>query len=118
VIEMHQWPDEPTRTPENICLYEAETVIGGQRYSARSRRGAPFALARMLIAAGIPDQLVRGTHKGLRGYLSYRSLYRMAELTIRESATVSVRLDRFKERPDFVRRKPENGGEELPAVAE
>jgi len=110
-IAMHQWPDEPTRTPENNCLYEGETVLDGQRYSARSRRGAPFALARVLVAAGIPDQPVQVTHQGLRGHLSYHSLHRMAELTIEESDRVSVRLGRYRERPDFSRGKSENRGE-------
>lgn len=117
-IAMHQWPDEPTRTPENNCLYEGETVLDGQRYSARSRRGAPFALARVLVAAGIPDQPVQVTHQGLRGHLSYHSLHRMAELTIEESDRVSVRLGRYRERPDFSRGKSENRGESPSLVPE
>jgi hypothetical protein len=116
VIEMHQWPDEPARTPEYICLYEAETVVDGQRYSARSRRGAPFALARVLVAAGVPDQPVRVTYKALRGHMSYCSPHRMAELTIGESATAPVRLDRFKE--PISAPQARKWGEELPAVAE
>jgi hypothetical protein len=55
---MRQWPDEQTRTSKNACLYQAEVVIDGKRYSARSRRGAPFALARVLVAAGVLDQPV------------------------------------------------------------
>ena len=63
-LTMYQSPAEPTRTPENNCLNEAETVLDGQRYSARSRRGAPFALARALVLVGIPDRPVLVMHKG------------------------------------------------------
>jgi hypothetical protein len=82
ILAIHLWPVEPTRAPENICLYEVETTIDGQRYSVRSRRGAPFALARMLMAAGIADQPASVTHEGLRSSLTYRSLHWMAERTI------------------------------------
>ena len=117
-ITMHQSPAESTRTPENNCTYEAEAIIDGRRYFARSRRGAPFALARVLVAAGIPDQPVQVTHQGLRGHLSYHSLHRMAELTIEESDRVSVRLGRYRERPDFSRGKSENRGESPSLVPE
>jgi len=63
---MRQWPDEQTRTPKNACLYQAEVVIDGKRYSAGSRRGAPFALARVLVAAGVLDQPVSLTQEGLQ----------------------------------------------------
>jgi hypothetical protein len=92
-------PDEPTRTSENNCLYEAEAELVGKRYSARSRRGAPFALARVLVAAGVPDQPVMVTHEGLRVGITYRSLHRMAELTIEESARSPVRDVRYREYP-------------------
>src|SRR6516162_2878763 len=39
-------------------LWEASTEIDGKLYSAASRHGAPHALARALVAAGIPDQPV------------------------------------------------------------
>ena len=106
MLPMHQWPSEPTRTPNDICYYEAEVVIDGQRYSARSRRGAPFALARVLLAAGLSDQPVQVTHKGLRGHMSYPSLYRMAELTVVESATTPVRLGRYREWPGALHGEP------------
>jgi hypothetical protein len=117
MIVMRERADEPTRSKENNCLYQAEAIIDGQRYSARSRRGAPFALARVLVAAGIPDQRVQVTHKDLRGELRYRSsLHRMAELTIEESNRVPVRQARYRERPDFSRGRLDLLHEALPAV--
>src|SRR6516225_6546268 len=97
---MRQWPDEQTRTPNNACLYRAEVVIDGKRYSARSRRGAPFALARVLVAAGVLDQPVSLTHEGLRGAMTYRSLHRMATRTIEESVRTPVGDRQFREFPE------------------
>ena len=39
-------------------LREAATEFDGNAYSAASRHGAPQALARALVAAGVPDQPV------------------------------------------------------------
>ena len=107
-ITMHQSPAESTRTPENNCTYEAEAIIDGRRYFARSRRGAPFALARVLVAAGIPDRPVLVMHKGLRGEMRYRSLHRMAGRTVRESASFSAGVGRYEERPDFPTGRPDS----------
>jgi len=114
MITIQQWPDELTRTQENNCRYEAEAVIDGERYSVRARRGAPFALARVLIAAGIPDQPVSVAHSSLRGAMTYRRLHRMAELTVKESAGTPVRLGRYEERPAFLSGEPQNGGSVAP----
>ena len=40
------------------ALWEAATEFDGNAYSAASRHGAPQALARVLVAAGVPDQPV------------------------------------------------------------
>jgi hypothetical protein len=106
VLEVHQRPVAAARPPGNICLYEAASEIGGRVYTARSRRGALFALARALVAAGITDQPVIVTHEGLRGGMTYRSLRRMAGLTIKESGAVPVRLARYEGRPEFMSRGP------------
>ena len=107
-LTMYQSPAEPTRTPENNCLNEAEAIIDGRRYFARSRRGAPFALARVLVAAGIPDRPVLVMHKGLRGEMRYRSLHRTAGRTVRESASFSAGVGRYEERPDFPTGRPDS----------
>jgi hypothetical protein len=120
MITMHQRLAASTRTSNKPGFYEAETVIDGKRYSAQSRYGAPFALARVLVTAGVADQPVQVTHSGLRGHVSYRSLYRMATLTIQESTTTSVRLGRYQEPPNFRDVFAKQGGEapsEVPDTA-
>jgi hypothetical protein len=98
-LVIHQWPDEATRTAENNCVYEAEAIIDDKRYSARSRRGGPFALARLLLAAGVADQPVLVTHAAMRGQMRYGSLHWMAEQTIEESARKPVHGTRYREFP-------------------
>jgi hypothetical protein len=71
--------------PERSCVYEAECEIGGQRYSARSRHGAPNELARVLVSAGVADQPVEVRHAGIKGCISYRSLHQMARWTTRKA---------------------------------
>ena len=101
MIVMLQRPLEGTRTPERSCVYEAECEIDGRRYSAQSRHGAPNELARVLVAAGVPDQSVEVRQTGIKGGLSYRSLHELARRTYEESATVSLRRVRWKSPPDF-----------------
>jgi hypothetical protein len=54
-----------------------------------------MALARVLIAAGIVDQPVTVTHRGVRGEIRYRSLYRLAGRTFTESAGTPVCETRY-----------------------
>jgi hypothetical protein len=96
------------RTPDNIMPWEATTEIAGIGYTARSRRGAPFALARVLIAAGIPDQPVIVTTDGVRGTMRYPSLVRMAGLTMIETAKTPLRLAKHSEMPSGLYGKPKN----------
>jgi hypothetical protein len=83
-VTIRQHPLEDSRTSENSCAWIAETEIAGQRFEARSRRGAPQELARALVAAGIPDQPVQVENAGLRGAMHYRSLHSMAGGTFTE----------------------------------
>src|SRR5579875_2595577 len=64
---------EATRTPENSCAWLATCAIGGRRFEARSRRGAPAALR-------------------------YRSLYALAAMTWEEGAATPLRRARYKPR--------------------
>ena len=99
MITIEQRPVEATRTPGNGCIWLAETVIDGKRYSARSRRGAALALARVLVAAGIPDQPICVRQAGLRGEMRYRSLHRMAMRTIEESVRTPIGDRQYREFP-------------------
>jgi hypothetical protein len=100
VLVMHQRVEEATRTSKNGALYEARAVVEGRMYSARSRRGAPFALARILVEVGVSDRAVVVTHAGLPVEVTYRSLYWMAGRTIEEGARTSVRDVRYREFPE------------------
>jgi hypothetical protein len=92
---MVQQPLESTRTKAKACVYEAECQFHGRSYSARSRRGAPNALARVLVAAGAPDQTVEIYQVRMKGSITYTSLHEMARWAYQESATVSLRRVRW-----------------------
>ena len=90
MICVHQWPLEETRTQSKGCVYMAACEADGVPYSARSRYGAPNELARVLVAAGIPDAPMVVTHRGLRGEMTYRSFDEAAKWTHEESASVPL----------------------------
>jgi hypothetical protein len=94
MLEMQQTIVPDSRTTRGSA-WLATTTIDGRVYDARSRSGAPFALARILVATGIEDQSVSVTRTGAAGDITYRSLHRMAELTIAESSTQPVRLTKW-----------------------
>jgi hypothetical protein len=95
-------------------LWEASTEFGSKTYSAVSRHGAPQALARMLVVAGIPDQPVEVRSgicifddgktirtEELKGCIRYRSLHAMARYTFQEGDRPLHRV-RYAERPEGV----------------
>jgi hypothetical protein len=86
-IHVHQWPEEATRSPGKSCRWVAEAIIDGITYTARSRHGAPNELARVLVAAGIPDAPMAVSHGRLRGETTYRSFHEIALWTYEETAT-------------------------------
>ena len=57
--------------PERGSMWIAEAVVDGVPYIARSRNGTPNALTRVLVEAGVPDDVMRVYHEGLRGYLEW-----------------------------------------------
>jgi hypothetical protein len=92
-------------------LWEASTEIGSKSYSAVSRHVAPQTLARVLVAAGIPDQPVEVRSEicvfddgktirtdELKGCIRYRSLHAMARYTFEEGDRPLHRV-RYTERP-------------------
>ena len=113
MIKIWQRPVPRSRT-QTGSLWEAFTEIGGKTYSATSRHGAPQALARKLLVAGVPGQQPveafsqvctydNGTEihtEELRGCVTYRSLYAMARTTLEEGDRPLHRA-RFKERPQI-----------------
>jgi hypothetical protein len=107
MIEMHQTIVPNSRPPEKGSKWIATCTIGGQEYSAISRSGASHELARVLVAAGIPDQEVKVTSdamsgktiRRLPGHLRYRSLHHMALWTCQESVTAPLRLRKWAPHP-------------------
>ena len=110
MIKMQQTMVSDTRTSNKGSRWRAATVIDGVPYEAESRSGAPFALARVLIAAGVGDQPVQTI--GADGVVRMRwpSLFRIAGRTIQESATFPVREVRYTERPKSLSGEPQNRG--------
>lgn len=95
MLIVNEYPIENTRRPDNVCLWEAVTTVDGTTFVARSRRGAPFALARILMAAGVADQPMQVHSPGIPGYATYASVHRLAAITIVENASVPVRRGRY-----------------------
>lgn len=77
-------PEPETRTPENNCVFRAECEVGGAHYVARTRTGAANALARLLVAAGVPDGPMVVLHEGVAGEMSYQSFHDAAVWTFTE----------------------------------
>ena len=77
-------PLEDTRTPNSSCVWLAECEVGGRRFEAQSRHGAANALARELVAAGIPDRPLEVYFEGLAGCLRWGSITAAAKRTYTE----------------------------------
>ena len=77
-------PLEETRTPNSDCVWLAECEVGGRRFEARSRHGAPNALARELADAGIPDRPLEVRFEGLARCLRWGSIAAAAKRTYTE----------------------------------
>lgn len=76
-------PDEPSRSPERPCYYDASATIDGRTYTARARYGVVGALARLLVAAGVADAPLLVRQPGA-AEMTYRSFHAVAGRTIRE----------------------------------
>jgi ferredoxin len=98
-IRQHVVPQSRTSTGS---LWEASTEIDRKTYSASSRHGAPQALARVLVAAGIPDQPVEVRSEERPGCIRYRSLYEMTKWTFTEGTSTLLHRVRYQEQPKGV----------------
>lgn len=114
MIEIRQRIVPRSRTHTG-SLWEASTEIDGKTYSTTSRHGAPQALARVLVAAGIADTPIavrsevcvfdNGAEirtEQLRGCIRYRSLYAMAKWTFTEGAATLLHRVSFQAQPEGV----------------
>lgn len=98
-LSVKQWPDENTIMGSRGCFWIAECEVDGRTFTARSQRGAPHALARELVKAGIPDDAMVVISQGLVGDMTYRSFHRMAGFTYGESSTVRLSRVPYRELP-------------------
>ena len=83
----------------SACVWIAEATVDGVAYTARSRHGAPNALARRLVAAGLADRPMVIRYQGLAGTMLRRSFHAAANWTYSEGDQ-SLRRVRYKERPE------------------
>jgi hypothetical protein len=95
MIEVHQHPDETVHTARG-CPWVAECEVAGIIHTVRSRSGAPYALARILVEAGIADQPMVVIAQGIAGETRYRSFHQIAGYTIQESSTVPIHRNRWE----------------------
>ena len=95
-------PLHETRTPHNPCYWIATCTVDGCTFEARSRRDAPRELARVLLAASIPDRPMRISYAGTKGTRRYASFHAEAAWTTVESASTPVRRSRYAERTDQI----------------
>jgi hypothetical protein len=64
---------------------------------ARSRHGAVYELARVLVAAGVEDRPLRVTFEGLAGHMTWPSFAAAAQWTLIEGVATPLRRKRWKE---------------------
>jgi hypothetical protein len=100
--------------PDSHTIRGSAWLATTDGYSARSRTGAAYALARTLVDAGVLDQPVRVAQAGIAGYVTYRSLHRMAALTIAESRTQPIHLVRWNAAGDVWAKTGVKGDEASP----
>jgi hypothetical protein len=78
-------------------IHEAQARFDGRTFTARSRGGLEMKLARMLIAAGAPDQAWETYDGDDRKRLFGSSLHRLAKLDAQESgSTGTPRIGRYR----------------------
>lgn len=114
MLTARQWPDEATCTPERGCRWIAETVVAGVTYTAQSRSGATHELARILVAAGIPDAPIRVETCGIAGHLTHPSFHEAAKWSISDSGERRRWEDPDRRAARFHRASTQKQGEDDP----
>ena len=104
-------PLEETRTPNSGSVWLAECEVGGRRFEARSRHGAANALARELVASGMPDRSLDVHFEGLAGFLHWGSITAAAKRTYTEGNPLCSASDGSPRRmPSKLSERPQNRG--------
>ena len=96
MITVHQRRDtEVSYTPQRGAMWIAETVIDGIPYTAQSRNGAPSELARVLVDAGVADDVMRVYQEGMRGHMEWQSMHQAAGRTFSEGTLTPLRCVKY-----------------------
>src|SRR5262245_38709982 len=95
-IPVHCRPLEETRRPNSSCQWLAECEVDGRHFMARSRHGAVYELARVLVAAGLEDRPLRVTFQGVAGHATWPSFAAAAQWTLIEGVATPLRRKRWK----------------------
>jgi hypothetical protein len=90
-VAVHCRPLEETRGPNSSCQWLAECDVDGRRFTARSRQGAVYELARTLVAAGIEDRPLCVTFARVAGEMTWGSFAAAARSTLTEGAATPLR---------------------------
>jgi len=96
-LVVHCRPLEETRGPNYCCQWLAECEVDGRRFTARSRQGVVYELARMLVGSGVPDQALRVKFAGVAGHMMWNSFAAAARWTLTEGAVTPLRRTPWKE---------------------
>src|SRR5262249_33119459 len=99
VIVVNVKPLEGTRTPNSGLVWEAECKVAGKVYTARSRHGAPNALARGLGKARLPHDEMVFYYSALAGRVRYASFHRLGAVTYSEGVSTVLHKARHQEYP-------------------
>ena len=77
--------------PNSSCQWLARCEIDGRRFEARSRQGAVYELARLLVSAGIEDRPLCVTFAGVAGHMMWGSFAAAARWTLTEGVATPLR---------------------------
>jgi hypothetical protein len=114
-LAVHCRPLEETRGPNSSCQWLAECEVDGRPFAARSRQGAVYELARMLVAAGIEDRPLRVTFAGIAGHMTWGSFVAAARWTLTEGAATPLRIRRWRKFDARLERMGKHSGVEFSA---
>jgi hypothetical protein len=114
-LAVHCRPLEETRGPNSSCQWLAECDVDGRRFAARSRQGAVYELARMLVAAGIENRPLCVTFTRVAGQMTWGSCVAVARWTLTEGAATPLRRRRWRNFDARLERVGKNSGVEFSA---
>jgi hypothetical protein len=114
-LAVHCGPLEETRSPNSSCQWLAECEVAGRRFAARSRQGAVYELARMLVAAGIEDRPLCVTFAGVVGLVTWGSFAAAARWTLTEGAATPLRRRHWRNFDARLERIGKNSGVDFSA---